>query len=156
MSKLHLTCDYCGKKYTSYQCGKYNHFCSIECRRKGAYLMSKNITVEDRKRRSAQITRINKTINNTAEKIEKSRRTKSEKGSGKGYKKYYGRHEHRIIAENKIGRPLQPGEVVHHIDGDKQNNNPDNLEVLTQSEHIKKHLSKGGGRLCSNYTDIKK
>lgn len=55
------------------------------------------------------------------------------------YGKRYGRHEHRVVAEQKLGRPLRPGEIVHHIDGDKHNNHPDNLEVITQAEHIREH-----------------
>jgi hypothetical protein len=57
------------------------------------------------------------------------------------YRKFYGRHEHRIIAEQMLGRPLERGEIVHHIDGDKHNNNPANLKVMTQSEHMKLHKS---------------
>ena len=34
---------------------------------------------------------------------------------------------HRIVMEKKLGRPLKKGEVIHHIDGDNQNNNIDNL-----------------------------
>jgi hypothetical protein len=30
--------------------------------------------------------------------------------------------------------------VVHHIDGNGHNNNPDNLQVMTQSEHMRLHL----------------
>jgi hypothetical protein len=44
-------------------------------------------------------------------------------------------YEHRIVAEQKIGRRLLPGEQVHHIDGNKQNNWPDNLLVVTAPEH---------------------
>jgi hypothetical protein len=29
---------------------------------------------------------------------------------------------------------------VHHIDGNKKNNAPKNLQVMTQSEHIKLHI----------------
>lgn len=51
-------------------------------------------------------------------------------------------YEHVIVAEKKIGRPLRPGEVVHHIDGDKRNNAPSNLEVLaSQAEHARLHAS---------------
>lgn len=46
----------------------------------------------------------------------------------------------RIVMENKIGRPLKPGEIVHHIDGDKTNDHPDNLMLFSSaSEHIKWH-----------------
>lgn len=56
------------------------------------------------------------------------------------YPKYYGKHEHRMVAARKIGRPLKKGEVVHHIDGNRRNNHPDNLEVLpSQAEHARLH-----------------
>ena len=37
--------------------------------------------------------------------------------------------EHRFVMERHIGRPLAEGENVHHIDGDKLNNDPSNLEL---------------------------
>ena len=39
-------------------------------------------------------------------------------------------YEHRLVAEEKIGRRLRPGEVAHHIDGVKTNNDPANIEVV--------------------------
>lgn len=58
----------------------------------------------------------------------------------KGYRKYHQQHEHRVVAESVIGRKLLPGEVVHHIDGDKSNNSPENLMVFpSQREHALWH-----------------
>lgn len=69
---------------------------------------------------------------------------------GKYYAVYYPAHhrahvdgcvyEHILIAEQKIGRLLKDSEVVHHIDFNGLNNNPDNLLVLQNtSEHTKLH-----------------
>ena len=59
---------------------------------------------------------------------------------GIAYTKINGRHAHRVIAEQMIGRPLEQGEVVHHRDGDILNNDPSNLEVLpSQAEHMERH-----------------
>lgn len=46
---------------------------------------------------------------------------------------------HRHIASIKLGRWIRPEEVVHHIDENKENNNPSNLEVLTRAEHSRIH-----------------
>jgi len=61
----------------------------------------------------------------------------------KSYKKLGGRHVHRIVAENKLGRKLKAGEVVHHLDNNPRNNDPANLVVLkSQAEHARIHFSK--------------
>lgn len=61
------------------------------------------------------------------------------RGAGRTYRKLLGRHEHRVVAEQTLGRPLVCGEVVHHIDGDKLNNAPENLAVMTQAQHMREH-----------------
>jgi hypothetical protein len=37
--------------------------------------------------------------------------------------------EHRVVLSNSLGRELFPGETAHHKDGNKQNNDPSNLEL---------------------------
>lgn len=47
--------------------------------------------------------------------------------------------EHRLAMSNKIGRPLLETEIVHHVDENKLNNDPDNLEIMTRSNHHAEH-----------------
>lgn len=50
--------------------------------------------------------------------------------------------EHRLVMEVVLGRHLLPKEVVHHRDGDPQNNSPENLAVFqTNSEHLRHELT---------------
>lgn len=47
---------------------------------------------------------------------------------------------HRHLVEKRIGRKLKRHEVVHHIDGDRTNNNSENLLLTTRSNHAKIHM----------------
>ena len=131
MGKIRCTCEACGKEFYRYKYEILKHtFCSRECSR--GYL-------------SRKMTAMNQDLNpsrmreETKEKI--SRKHKEIKSrSSDSYEKTHGRHTHRVIVEQILGRPLAPGEVVHHIDGNKQNNNPDNLMVLqNQALHAALH-----------------
>lgn len=58
------------------------------------------------------------------------------------YIKYRGKHLHRVLMEKKIGRLLVAGEIVHHRDGNRHNNDIDNLVLMTQSMHASIHSKK--------------
>ena len=48
--------------------------------------------------------------------------------------------EHRMVAQDMIDRDLGPEEVVHHIDENKFNNEPNNLMVMrSHSDHAALH-----------------
>lgn len=49
--------------------------------------------------------------------------------------------EHRYIASQKLGRILERSEVVHHINHDYSDNRPENLKVMSHSEHSKHHTT---------------
>lgn len=62
--------------------------------------------------------------------------------NARGYRVYKnsGKLVHRHKAEIKLGRPLRPNEVVHHINRNKQDNRLSNLYVFSnQQAHWKAH-----------------
>lgn len=50
-----------------------------------------------------------------------------------------GRSVHVVQMEKRLGRPLMDDECVHHIDGDKTNNQDNNLALVTRSGHTRLH-----------------
>lgn len=61
--------------------------------------------------------------------------------------------EHRLVAEAALGRPLRDDEVVHHRDHNPANNSPENLEVLTRSEHPHRHAGERWSRQHDHCVD---
>ena len=51
-----------------------------------------------------------------------------------------GKRVHRWIMEKHLKRRLERGEIVHHIDGNRQNNDLENLKLLNAKEHFKLHV----------------
>lgn len=118
-------CDFCGKPISMppsrFERSK-EHFCCRQChmRKMNAELNPTRMTPDVRRKlREAHL------------------------GSGEGltYTKFYGKAAHRVAAEQMLGRELLPGEVVHHLDGNKRNNEPENLYVFaSQAEHAEWHM----------------
>ena len=145
--KLQIHCDWCGIKFEKYESRISRHnFC---CRRCLAEFSNKKLNpaeyhqlknTENMRRHLSDLNRQMNPSRMTPSVREKIRKSRLGKGKGKAYKKYFGKHEHRIVAENILGRSLKDGEIVHHIDGNPQNNDANNLRVFrSQSEHARFH-----------------
>lgn len=57
----------------------------------------------------------------------------------RAYKKVNGRFEHRAVVLKRDGALPPAGMHVHHVDGNKFNNDPSNLVVITPMEHKRLH-----------------
>lgn len=65
-------------------------------------------------------------------------------------------HTHRIVAAHKLGRPLQPDEVVHHENEDKADNSPINLNAKSRSAHSTEHnRSRGVSKLRASLRAVR-
>ncbi|NOU05314.1 MAG: hypothetical protein HOO99_03945 [Hyphomicrobiaceae bacterium] len=117
------TCQGCGVTFVNHPKKPAQRFCRRGCALKAINPPDHNAKVA----RASAVARGN---------------TQRGRGQGKAYRKLNGRHEHRVVAESILGRPLRRGETVHHADEDRANNTPGNLVVLSsQSEHAELHFT---------------
>jgi hypothetical protein len=127
-----MTCDCCGVTFSkrTTQINKHNFCCRNHFYRWNAERISNYNSTDNPMNKPGGVME------------SRLRRGEALRGCGekKTYRKFLGTHEHRRVAESTLGRPLRKGEVVHHIDGDKFNNAPENLLVMpSQAEHARLH-----------------
>jgi len=48
-------------------------------------------------------------------------------------------YEHRLVAARMLGRELRRDEYIHHVNGDKNDNRPENIIVCSCKEHMELH-----------------
>ena len=86
MSKIICTCEHCGKTFERWPHEvKDRTWCSQSCHMKT----------------------MNAELNPTRAYSENRRKVLLDRGEGKTYRKHHQRHEHRVVAEQMLGRPLE-------------------------------------------------
>lgn len=60
---------------------------------------------------------------------------------------------HRLIYEDYYGVTLLPTTDIHHLDGNKLNNNIENLEAISHGEHSRRHMKSGRNPMINGHKE---
>lgn len=127
-----VTCEACGKEFWIPPSDKAErHFCGQACRLSwlSEYVKKEvNVPGHSKGHKAKHLTELNRQRNPLLA-LEPDA---VNRGS-------YKNKDHRRVMEGIIGRKLKPSEDVHHINGIHDDNRPENLIVMTHSEHLKLH-----------------
>lgn len=150
--KTKIICLNCKKEFELMSCEtrvKLNmvHYCSLKCRdearKKGKNVKCKNCGKKFYTTRNEYCSKkCSGEYNSKNYKHKLYMENEYLVGYEKGYNKKGNYKVHRKIMEDYLGRRLNKNEVVHHIDGNKTNNDINNLQVMTRAEHSKYHRLK--------------
>lgn len=167
VTMIEKTCPVCGKKFEVTSQRRRQKCCSAKCgyisgaRTQSGKAIINNISKEDfisaikqakseDKNNVPRIVRVAEILNVsnwTVSRLEKKFEVyisdyKEDVIRSDGYYQYTSKFNHRKVMEEHLGRKLDRSEVVHHIDGDRLNNDIDNLVLCSSiSEHCSVHNS---------------
>ena|SRR5437868_6914177 len=111
-------CKGCGREFLANKASQKRVFCGHPC--KARYYGTSHMA--------------------TPEAVERMASALRDRRKTSGYRKRGGKHEHRLVAEQSLGRPLAPGEIVFHKDRSRGNNSPDNLQVFASRSDFARFL----------------